>query len=272
MKNTIGLIVLLFLFSTCQKKDFDIVNLNGNKITILGHGGMGIANRYPLNTFESIQNCLSIGADGTEIDVQMTKDGVLIAFHSESLDDKTDASGKVYTQTWNAIEDARYVDPIYSNYRILSLDELFSNLSNIGEHTFFLDCKNFDPDTSLTYLNAFSNALIQLIDKHQLVNNIYIELKRRDVIENLKNKRPDLNIFVYTSFDIGLAIADELALQGIVVAVDKISTEEVATAHASGIMVAVFNAHSQSRNIAAIEKNVDFVQTDKLRHLIKMLN
>ncbi len=272
MKNLSLLLILLFIIPACQKRDFDIVNLNGNQITTLGHGGMGIANRYPLNTFESILNSLNVGADGTEIDVQMTKDGVLVAFHSSSLEDKTDASGAVYTQTWDQIKSARYNDPIYSNYRIISLDELFSNISKLNDYIFFLDCKNFNPDTSASYLNTFTDALIQIIDKHQLANNVYIELKRRDVIETLKDKRPDLKIFIYSYFDEALKIAAEFDLQGIAIAVDNISREEVVTAHEKGIMVVVFNAHSKSRNIDAIEKNVDFIQSDKLKHLVKMLD
>ena len=271
MKNLSLLFILLFVISSCQKNKFDIVNLNGNRITALGHGGMGIANTYPLNTFESILNSLSIGADGTEIDVQMTKDGVLVAFHSESLEDKTDATGKVYTKTWDQIKSARYKDPIYTDYRIISLDELFSNISNLNEYTFFLDCKNFNPDTSVSYLNAFTDALVQIIDKHKLGDKVYIELKRVDVIETLRRKRPDLKIFIYTYFDKALEIVDEYQLQGIAIAVDNISKEEVIEAHEKGIMIVVFNAHSKSRNIDAIEKNVDFIQSDKLKHLIKVL-
>lgn len=36
-------------------------------------------------------------------------------------------------------------------------------------------------------------------------------------------------------------------------------------------MIAVFNVHSKNKNIEAIEKNVDFIQSDKVKHLIKTL-
>jgi glycerophosphoryl diester phosphodiesterase len=42
-------------------------------------------------------------------------------------------------------------------------------------------------------------------------------------------------------------------------------------AHRNGTMVAVFNTHSKDRNMEAIEKNVDFIQSDKVKHLIKIL-
>jgi len=100
MKNAMVIFIMLFIVSSCQKEDFDIINLNSNKISILGHGGMGIEHTYPMNSFESILNCLSIGADGTELDVQKTKDSVLVAFHDESLENSTDISGRIFNATW----------------------------------------------------------------------------------------------------------------------------------------------------------------------------
>ena len=81
-------ILSIFLFSSCQKEIFDINNLNGD-ILVIGHGGMGVSHSYPINTFESIMHCINLGTDGTEIDVQMTKDGVLVAFHDKELSNKT---------------------------------------------------------------------------------------------------------------------------------------------------------------------------------------
>jgi glycerophosphoryl diester phosphodiesterase len=271
MKNVITLFFLLFTVSSCQKEEFDILNLNNNQISALGHGGMGIEYTYPMNSFESILNCLNLGADGTEIDVQMTKDSVLVAFHDEFLEHSTNVSGQIFNKKWNEINGGVYTDQPYTNYGLINLDELFSNISNLTEYTFFLDCKNFNPDTSSAYLNTFNNALIKIIDKYSLENNVYIVFKRTDLIKALKNIRPDLKIFVYKNFDLALEVVNEFELQGITISVDKISKDEVIKAHNNGTMVAVFNTHSKNRNIEAIEKNVDFIQSDKVKHLIKIL-
>lgn len=271
MKNRIALFVILFVVSSCQKEDFDVLNLNNNKVSVLGHGGMGIGQIYPMNSYESILNCLSLGADGTELDVQMTKDSVLVAFHDVSLEHSTNISGQIFNKAWNEISNAKYNDTPYTNYNLITLDELFSNLANLNDYTFFFDCKNYNPDTTSSYLNTFNNALIRIIDKYNLANNVYIEFKRKELIKSLKTKRPNLKIFVYSNFDLAFEIVDEFQLQGITNSVDNISKEEVLKAHDNGIMIAVFNTHSKNRNIDAIEKNVDFIQSDKVRHLIKLL-
>jgi len=271
MKNIKVLVIILFIAISCQEDDFDIINLNNNNITVLGHGGMGIGEKYPTNSFESILFCLNLGADGTEIDVQMTKDSVLVAFHDEILDHSTNISGRIFKKTWSEIENATYVGPLYTNYRLISLDELFTNIDNLNKYIYFLDCKNFNPDTSSFYINTFNNALIKIIDKYELENNIYIEFKRRELIQSLKIKRPDIKIFAYSNFATGLKLVNELDLQGITLFVDNISKDEVLQAHYNGTMVAVLNTKTRSENIEAIRKNVDFIQTDELKHLIKIL-
>ncbi len=270
MKNTV-ILFLLFMISSCHKEEFDILNLNNNQISVLGHGGMGIGHTYPLNSFESILNCLNLGAEGTEIDVQMTKDSVLVAFHDPFLEHSTNMSGQIFNKEWNEIKNAVYTDQPYTDYRVVTLDELFSNIPNLTKYTFFLDCKNFNPDMSPAYSKTFNNAIIQIINKYGLENSVYFEFKRVDLIESLKEIRPDLNIFVYEDFDLGLEIVNKYSLQGITISVDNISKNEVTKAHDNGTMIAVFNAHSKKRNIDAIEKNVDFIQSDRVKHLIKML-
>ncbi len=265
---------LLFLFMTlgCGEKDFDIVNLNNNQVTILGHGGMGIEHLYPLNSFESIQHCLQLGADGTELDIQMTEDSVLVVFHNERLESATHLSGQIFDKTWAEIKDAQYLYPPYAGYKIIRLDRLFFNISNPEQYTFFLECKPYRPAASAAYVDSFARALISIIDQYRLERDrIFIESGKTDLIASLKEKKPDLNMFVYADITTALSIIEEFDLQGISIAIDEISEEEVAMFHEREIMVSVFNTHSRKRNIDAIEKNVDFIQTDKLKHLIKML-
>ena len=271
MKHINTLLFLILAFG-CGEKDFDIVNLNNNQITALGHGGMGIEHLYPLNSFESIQHCLQLGADGTELDIQMTKDSILVVFHDESLESSTHTSGQIFNKTWAEISDAKYLYPPYAGYKIITLNQLFSNIANLKEHIFFLECKPYRPGAAIEYADRFANALVNIIDKYELdMDHIFIESGRTDLIASLKEKRPELKIFVYADIMTALPVIEAFDLQGISIAVNEISKEEVAMFHEKEIMVSVFNTHSRKSNIDAIEKNVDFIQTDKLKHLIKML-
>jgi len=208
MKPVYILLLFLMLLS-CGEKDFDIINLNNNQITILGHGGMGIENIYPLNSFEGIQNCLALGADGAELDIQMTKDSVLVVFHDERLEHSTTISGQIFNKAWGEIRDGKYLYPPYAGYKIITLDQLFSRLANPEKHTFFLDCKEYSPNTTGSYTSKFVNALLKIIDQYNLANNIFIESKKSKTIAYLRGKRPELGIFAYADIITGLPLIEE---------------------------------------------------------------
>lgn len=268
--------IIIFGFVSCQQQDFDIDNLNGDKISILGHGGMGIGHTYPMNSFESLLYCLNIGADGTELDVQMTKDSVLVAYHSLELSSNTNAKGYIYKKQWHEIKDACYRNPVYTDYKVISLDMLFSGLGNVDKKLFIFDCKAYNPDTSTQYRNVFCNALLRLIDAYNIQDNVIIEFEREDLIQTLKSLRPNLNIFFYADFesglfDNGIKVANKYELQGIDIAMDNITKEQVKIAHQNGLQVAVFNTHTNKQKSEAIKKNVDIIQTDNVKQLIRML-
>ena len=55
-------------------------------------GGAGLA---PENTIAAFQNGLALGADGLELDVRLSKDGVVVVHHDARLERTTNLSGEV---------------------------------------------------------------------------------------------------------------------------------------------------------------------------------
>ena len=270
MRNHALIFVLVSIFS-CQKRDFNIVNLNGNKITTIGHGGMSKGHAYPINSFESILNCLSLGADGAELDIQLTRDGQLVLFHDDYLEHSTHNSGQIASKTWDEIKNTSYKHPVYGNYKLINLDQLLANIPNLKNYTFFLDCKHRNVNESGGYVDTYSNALIRIIDKYNLVNNVILEFKSSDLISAVQNQRKDIRIFAKGNYDYVLQKAIDEKLQGISISLENTSKDEVQKAHNNAIMVALTYVESKSENIEAIEKNADFIQSDKIRHLVKVL-
>ncbi len=265
-------VATIVLLLSCQKTEVSVTNLNDNKITVIGHGGMGIAHNYPMNSYPSIMRAITMGANGVEIDVQMTKDGVFVAYHDYEMSERSTAKGQIYDQNWKQISSAKYLNPVYTDYPVMRLDSLISGIPDHQKIIIILDCKNFNPDTSGYYLDTFTDNLINLIDQFELGENIYIEFKRTDIIETMQSKRDDLKIFFYgDDFNVAIETALKYDLPGITMSVHLLSADQVRTAHSLGIMVSVLNTHTRARNREAIEMNVDFIQTDMLRYLINLL-
>ena len=60
---------------------------------IFGH--RGYAALYPENTMISFKEALNAGADGIELDVQLSLDGELVVIHDPTVDRTTDGTGSV---------------------------------------------------------------------------------------------------------------------------------------------------------------------------------
>lgn len=270
MKRSL-LIVFAFciLLFSCAKDDYDIENLY-NKIFILGHGGMGVGKaQYPLDSYEGIQKALSMGADGSEIDIQLTKDSVLVCFHDHYLEDATLETGEIYTKYWDEIKNSVYKGDPYATYKIFSLDWMFS-VTNDTIHKFTFDIKFTNPDQSAASRDIFQRALIRLIEKYHLAKNVTIESPSVDFLTSFKLKKPGYNLFIYTDFDSALQTAKDLGLKGLTVKADEVTADQVSEAHKAGIMVAVFSTTHRNHD-EVIKKNVDIIQTDDLEDLLVRL-
>ena len=142
-----------FFLLRANKVDLSqIKTLNGNKITPMGHAEMGITSQFPINTFESIQSALTLGTGGVEVDIQSTKDSVLVLFHNKNLEEQTNLEGMVYEQNWDEINQAIYKKPPYAEYRILLLNQLFENLENKKDFIFSLDFKSNESEHPDSYI------------------------------------------------------------------------------------------------------------------------
>jgi hypothetical protein len=63
------------------------------------------------NTLEAYRATIELGADGNEIDIRETKDGVLVCFHDDILDLLLAAYGDVSDYTWNELRRFRFRRP-----------------------------------------------------------------------------------------------------------------------------------------------------------------
>jgi len=63
------------------------------------------------NTLEAYRATFELGADGNEIDIRATKDGVLVLFHDDMLDNLLEAFGDVGDYTWEELQQFKFRDP-----------------------------------------------------------------------------------------------------------------------------------------------------------------
>lgn len=238
---------------------------------ILGHRGMGVMYNKPANSYGSIIDALGIGADGCEVDVQLTKDSVLVLFHDETLNELTNCSGKIYDCNWSDIEHCRYL-AFDNTFTIVSADELFGLFPDIKNYYFSFDCKLDDEVVDFEYYQSlFLRAIKRLCEKYDMENNVFIEcvepfLTKAKTI-GLTNK-----LFLVGKLD--QTNIDKSSLNGffgISTAIDNImvSTDN---AHVNNLYVMGYSPRTFAENKEAIRKKIDILQTDDPVSILKFLN
>ena len=68
----------------------------------------GASGYLPENTLEAFQKAVDMGADGIELDVHKTKDGVLVVIHDEMIDRTSDGTGWVKDMTYDELLQYNY--------------------------------------------------------------------------------------------------------------------------------------------------------------------
>ena len=80
---------------------------------------------FPENSLEAIQSSIDMGVDMLEIDVQRTKDGVLMLMHDHNLDRMTTGSGNITETTWEEISKLNLKDHKgnVTSYKVPTLEQ-----------------------------------------------------------------------------------------------------------------------------------------------------
>ncbi|MBR3621897.1 MAG: glycerophosphodiester phosphodiesterase [Selenomonadaceae bacterium] len=99
-----------------------------HKTKIWAHrGASGWDTRYaPENTMPAFEKAVQMGADGIETDVQLTKDGVLVLAHDETIDRVSDDSGWIKDYTLKELKSFSFgkTHPEYGKVEIPELKDL----------------------------------------------------------------------------------------------------------------------------------------------------
>lgn len=95
----LGVILAIVLSYTANAQDMIVKG----PIIIAHRGASGYA---PENTIAAFEKAIELRADMIELDVHLTKDGVVVVIHDETLDRTTNKTGLVKDYNWDEIKDA----------------------------------------------------------------------------------------------------------------------------------------------------------------------
>lgn len=202
---------------------------------------------------------LSHGANGIELDAQLTADGVLVAYHDAELEATTPCTGKVNGLRWEELTACAK-----DGAPIVRLEELLPRLANeYPAADFTLDCKLFAEGEWWPYLERFSDALAALHEQPELRGRLLVECQLPEFLRLVQRKAPGVRLSYYaTRFAGALDTAKANGFAGITIDNALVTAADVARAHEQGVTVTIFGVGGSVGHRDALAKHPDRLQTD----------
>lgn len=135
---------------------------------ILCHRG---ASKYaPENTMSAFKKALDLGADGFELDTQLSADGHVVVFHDQSLDAKSTGHGKLHAHTLaelQKLDAGSYFSQEFRGERIPTLDDVFDAF---GKRAFIdVEIKNFSKP-----FNNLAEKVCEAVRRHGVQKHVIL--------------------------------------------------------------------------------------------------
>ncbi|CAG0896631.1 unnamed protein product [Darwinula stevensoni] len=106
-----------------------------NVMDVIGHRGACLD--APENSLSAFRKCKEQGVKGVELDICLSKDGVAYAFHDDTFDRLTEATGPVSSLTWSQVQELHIRPPPgheneFEKEKIPSLAEALNTCLDLG--------------------------------------------------------------------------------------------------------------------------------------------
>jgi glycerophosphoryl diester phosphodiesterase len=256
---------------------------NRNDLLILGHAGSGFLypiypfNPYPANSMKSIKKALEDnGADGVEVDVQLTKDGVPVLYHDVTLESKTNAKGLIDDHLATDVVGLKYKGgffyDIFHRERIITLEQMLQLFSTYSELPFLhIDLRNNKPERHAYYAQTVTSLLSKY--NYPLSKLVFIS-PDPDFLLSFRQIEPKASLVLDIDGELekSLRIAYQHNFDGICVNSKKITPEQVARVKQKGLQVVLFGGKSHSSIEQMLALGPDAVQVNNLKAIQEMLD
>jgi glycerophosphoryl diester phosphodiesterase len=219
-------------------------------LTIQVHGHRGARAVLPENTIAAFEYAIGVGVDAIEMDVQVSRDDVVVVSHDPYL-----ASG-TFIRTLTAAESG-----------LPTLDQVF-RLAALGEFLFNVEAK-----VSEHTPRNFAELILDRIGEHAVKSRVIFQSFDFAILHRMSRLAPGITLAaLWEGAPRSLVeIAEDAETQIVAPEYSLVTPEEVAAAHEAGLQVITWTANSTKDWKRLIAAGVDGIITDDPAGLIAYL-
>jgi glycerophosphoryl diester phosphodiesterase len=130
----------------------------------------GASHEAPANTLAAFLLAQELGADGVELDVQLSRDGKVVVIHDDTVDATTDGHGPVREKTLaelKALDAGSLFDPVFAGQRIPTLQEV---VDAVGQGLRI----NIELKTESAKDDGLAAAVVHLVEENDLLDRVVV--------------------------------------------------------------------------------------------------
>ena len=156
------------------------------KTAVFGHRGAG--GSYPENTLESFAAAMTMGADGIELDVHLTRDGIPVVIHDERVERTTNGLGwvKDYSlQELKKLDAGSWFNPRFSGAVVPTLQEVLKVVEKASIMV------NIEIKTDVIDYPSIEEKVLELVEKHLPRELVIISSFNHYTLANIHRLNPE---------------------------------------------------------------------------------
>ena len=146
----------------------------------------------------SIQQAIDEGADYAEIDVQETRDGVVVVVHDSDLKKLGGPGTKIWDATaeeLRQVDIGSWFDPQFSDQRVPTLAEVLSLCK--GKIRVNIELKFYGHNDRL------EERVAEIVEEHGMQNDIIVMSLEQSMVAKMKSLRPEWTVGLLTAVAAG---------------------------------------------------------------------
>jgi glycerophosphoryl diester phosphodiesterase len=159
-------------------------------MSTLNFGHRGASYDAPENTLSAFRLARDTGADGVELDVALSRDGVAVILHDATVDRTTDGTGAVADLTLaelKALDAGAWFAPQFAGERIPTLAEVFQAVGPDMVVNVELKAMGIEPV-------ALVATVVDCIDQHDMADRVLISCFNPLALRATRQARPDVRL------------------------------------------------------------------------------
>jgi glycerophosphoryl diester phosphodiesterase len=167
--------------------------LTTGRVLNIAHRGASTA--APANTLSAFEKAVELGADGIELDVHLSADGVPVVIHDWTVDATTDGTGRVADLSLAALKEldagSRF-GPAFAGERIPTLEEVFAA---VGRPLLV----NVELKVPSGRDRGLEEAVAALVERHGLASRAFVSSFDPHALRRMRRVAPHLPLgFLYS--------------------------------------------------------------------------